>query len=110
MSSAGCSDLATSVAKGAASWSSFRRRFADWRARARAAQRHELRENLLIALSATLCGAETCVDMAVFGRAKERFLPGFLRLAGGVSRHDIFRACSGCSIRRFSATREADGR
>lgn len=35
------------------------------------AQRHDLLEMLLIALAATLCGAETCVDMAVFGRAKE---------------------------------------
>ena len=32
------------------------------------AQRHDLLEILLIALSATLCGAETCVDMALFGR------------------------------------------
>ena len=65
-------------------------------------QRHELLENLLIALSATLCAAKTCVDMAVFSRAKERFLRGFLRLAGGVPSHDTFRACSGCSIRAGS--------
>ena len=35
------------------------------------AQRHDLLEILLIALAATLAGAETCVDMAEFGRAKE---------------------------------------
>jgi predicted transposase YbfD/YdcC len=54
------------------------------------AQRHDLLEILLIALSATLCGAETCVDMALFGHAKERFLRRFLRLDGGVPSHDTF--------------------
>ena len=48
------------------------------------AQRHDLLEILLIALCATLCGAETCVDMALFGEAKERFLRRFLRLPGGI--------------------------
>jgi len=32
--------------------------------------RHDLLEILTIALCAVLCGAETCVDMAVFGEAK----------------------------------------
>jgi predicted transposase YbfD/YdcC len=54
------------------------------------AQRHDLLEMLLIALAATLCGAETCVDMAVFGRAKEAFLRRFLRLEGGIPSHDTF--------------------
>ena len=54
------------------------------------AQRHDLGELLLIALAATLCGAESCVDMALFGRAKEPFLRRFLRLEGGVPSHDTF--------------------
>jgi predicted transposase YbfD/YdcC len=54
------------------------------------AQRHDLLEMLLIGLAATLCGAETCVDMAVFGRAKEPFLRRFLRLEGGIPSHDTF--------------------
>jgi predicted transposase YbfD/YdcC len=54
------------------------------------AQRHDLLEMLLIALAATLGGAETCVDMAVFGRAKEPFLRRFLRLEGGIPSHDTF--------------------
>lgn len=54
------------------------------------AQRHELLEVLLIALAATLCGAESCVDMALFGRSKEAFLRRFLRLPGGVPSHDTF--------------------
>jgi predicted transposase YbfD/YdcC len=54
------------------------------------AQRHDLLEILLIALAATLCGAEGCVDMALFGRAKEPFLRRFLRLEGGIPSHDTF--------------------
>ena len=54
------------------------------------AQRHDLLEIVLIALAATLCGGETCVDMAVFGRAKEPFLRRFLRLPGGIPSHDTF--------------------
>ena len=54
------------------------------------AQRHDLLEILLIALAAMLCGAESCVDMALFGRAKEPFLRRFLRLEGGVPSHDTF--------------------
>jgi DDE_Tnp_1-associated len=48
------------------------------------AQRHELLEILVIALCAVMCGAESCVDMALFGRAKEGFFRRFLRLPGGV--------------------------
>jgi DDE_Tnp_1-associated/Transposase DDE domain len=54
------------------------------------AQRHDLCEILLIALAATLCGGESCVDMALFGRAKAPLLRRFLRLAGGVPSHDTF--------------------
>ena len=54
------------------------------------AQRHDLCEILLIALAATLCGAESCVDMALFGRAKAPLLRRFLRLEGGVPSHDTF--------------------
>jgi len=54
------------------------------------AQRHDLLEILLIALAATLSGAESCVDMALFGQAKEPFLRRFLRLEGGIPSHDTF--------------------
>jgi predicted transposase YbfD/YdcC len=54
------------------------------------AQRHDLLEILLIALAATLCGAEGCVDMALFGRAKAPLLRRFLRLEGGIPSHDTF--------------------
>lgn len=52
--------------------------------------RHELSEIVFIALAATLCGAETCVDFALFGRSKERILRKFLELPWGVPSHDTF--------------------
>jgi predicted transposase YbfD/YdcC len=52
--------------------------------------RHELLEVLLIALAATLCGADAASDMAVFGRSKEGLLRQFLRLEHGIPSHDTF--------------------
>lgn len=52
--------------------------------------RHDLSEILFIALAAVICGAEGCADMALFGRAKERFLRQFLELPYGVPSHDTF--------------------
>jgi predicted transposase YbfD/YdcC len=47
-------------------------------------------EVLFIALAATLCGAESCSDMADFGRSKEGLLRLFLRLEHGIPSHDTF--------------------
>jgi predicted transposase YbfD/YdcC len=52
--------------------------------------RHDLLEVLVIALAATLCGAESCSDMADFGQAKKELLRVFLRLEHGVPSHDTF--------------------
>jgi predicted transposase YbfD/YdcC len=52
--------------------------------------RHPLPELLLIAFVAMLCGAETCVDMAAFGRSKRAVLAEFLRLEHGIPSHDTF--------------------
>jgi predicted transposase YbfD/YdcC len=52
--------------------------------------RHDLLELLVIALCATLCGAEDCSDMALFGRAKEAFFRDFLSLRHGIPSHDTF--------------------
>ncbi len=54
------------------------------------AQRHELDEVVMVALLAMVSGAETCVDMALFGRSKEALLRRFLRLPGGIPSHDTF--------------------
>ncbi|MDP4022948.1 ISAs1 family transposase [Methylobacterium sp. NEAU 140] len=52
--------------------------------------RHRLDEVLLVALAATLCGAQTCVDIATFARAKLPLLRRFVRLAHGAPSHDTF--------------------
>ena len=52
--------------------------------------RHDLLEVLFIALAAMLCGAESCSDMADFGRSKEELLRLFLRLEHGIPSHDTF--------------------
>ena len=54
------------------------------------AGRHDLLEILVIALSAVLCGGQTAVDMAEFGRAKQAFLRRFLKLEHGIPSHDTF--------------------
>jgi len=53
-------------------------------------RQHDLLEVLFIALGASLCGAESCVDMADFAAAKEDVLREFLRLPGGPPSHDTF--------------------
>lgn len=62
-------------------------RLADPRA---ANARHDLLEVLFIALAATLCGANSCSEMADFGRSKEGLLRLMLRLEHGVPSHDTF--------------------
>lgn len=52
--------------------------------------RHDLVDVLVIAFAAMLCGAETCCDMALFGRSKEALLRGMLRLPHGIPSHDTF--------------------
>jgi predicted transposase YbfD/YdcC len=54
------------------------------------ARRHDLQELLLIALCTTLCGGESCVDMADFALEKQDFLREFLPLANGLPSHDTF--------------------
>lgn len=51
---------------------------------------HPLPDLLLIAFAAVLCGAESCVDIAEFGAAKQELLRRFVALAHGVPSHDTF--------------------
>lgn len=52
--------------------------------------RHDLVEVLFIAVAACVCGAESCVDMAEFGWAKEALFRQVLRLEHGIPSHDTF--------------------
>jgi hypothetical protein len=51
---------------------------------------HDFYERLMIALCTVLCGGQCAVDMALFAKAKEPFLRGFLRLENGLPSHDTF--------------------
>lgn len=54
------------------------------------AKRHDLLEILTIALTATVCGAESCSDFADFAVDREDLFREFLRLEHGVPSHDTF--------------------
>src|SRR3954454_25106513 len=76
------------------------------------ATRHNLLEVLTIALVASICGAESCVDFADFGRDRERLFKEFLTLENGLPSHDTFSrmfrlldpAAFGACFSRFLAT------
>lgn len=54
------------------------------------AKRHDLLEVLTLALTAAVCGAETCSDFADFAVDREDLFREFLRLENGVPSHDTF--------------------
>ncbi len=54
------------------------------------AQRHDLLDILSIALVASVCGAESCVDFAEFAADREPLLREFLSLENGLPSHDTF--------------------
>ena len=54
------------------------------------AVRHDLLEVLTIAVTAAICGAETCVDFADFAADREALFRSFLRLDNGLPSHDTF--------------------
>jgi predicted transposase YbfD/YdcC len=54
------------------------------------AKLHDLLEVLTIALTAAVCGAETCSDFADFAVDREELFRAFLRLKHGVPSHDTF--------------------
>ena len=51
---------------------------------------HDFHELLMIALCTVLCGGQGAVDMALFAKAKEPWLRGFLVLRNGLPSHDTF--------------------
>lgn len=54
------------------------------------ALRHRLLDLVTIAVLAVLCGADSWVDVALFGRSKEAWLRTFLALPHGIPSHDTF--------------------
>lgn len=54
------------------------------------AKRHDLLEVLTIALTASVCGAESCADFADFAVDREALFRDFLQLQNGVPSHDTF--------------------
>ena len=54
------------------------------------AQRHDLREMILMALCAVLCGADTWVDVANWAEDNEDWLRRYLVLERGTPSHDTF--------------------
>lgn len=52
--------------------------------------RHELRELLLIALLAVICGADEFTEIEDFAKSKRDFLGSFMDLPNGVPSHDTF--------------------
>jgi len=54
------------------------------------AKRHDLLELLVMALTASVCGAESCSDFADFAVDREDLFREFLRLENGVPSHDTF--------------------
>jgi len=54
------------------------------------ATQHRLLDILVIAICASLCGADTWVDVETWGRAKENWLRQFLELPNGIPAHDTF--------------------
>lgn len=51
---------------------------------------HQSMDNIVIAICAVICGAETCVDIANFGRARKEWFRKFLELPNGSPAHDTF--------------------
>src|SRR5438552_4526051 len=53
-------------------------------------KKHSLGDILVIALCATLAGAESFADIALFGRSKLAWFKRFLALPHGIPSHDTF--------------------
>jgi len=51
---------------------------------------HQLLDIIVIAICAVICGADTWVDIELFGHSKLKWLKGFLELPNGIPSHDTF--------------------
>lgn len=53
-------------------------------------KRHELLDIVVIAICGVICGADSWVDIELFGKSKQDWLKRFLNLANGIPSHDTF--------------------
>ena len=53
-------------------------------------RQHELIDIITIAICGVICGADSWVDLEIFGKSKEGWLKGFLELPNGIPSHDTF--------------------
>jgi hypothetical protein len=53
-------------------------------------KRHKLLDIILIAICGVICGADSWVDIELFGKSKLEWLKTFLRLPNGIPSHDTF--------------------
>jgi predicted transposase YbfD/YdcC len=51
---------------------------------------HQLMDIIVIAICGVICGAETWVEIANFGQARQEWFKKFLELANGIPSHDTF--------------------
>jgi len=54
------------------------------------ATRHKLLDILVIAICAVVCGADSWVDVEIFGNSKKKWFEKFLELPHGIPSHDTF--------------------
>ncbi len=53
-------------------------------------RRHKLVDIILIAICGVICGADSWVDIDMFGKAKKEWLKTILELPNGIPSHDTF--------------------
>lgn len=51
---------------------------------------HKLLDIIVITICAVICGADGWVDVEAYGKAKQKWLEGFLELPAGIPSHDTF--------------------
>ena len=53
-------------------------------------KRHKLMDILIIAICGVICGADSWVEIEMYGKSKLEWLKTFLRLPNGIPSHDTF--------------------
>lgn len=53
-------------------------------------KKHNLLDIIIMAICAVICGADSWVEIAIFGKSKKEWLKTFLELPNGIPSHDTF--------------------